>query len=60
MATESEDEAVSQCALRITDVVQEPLEYIIPISGFADTPLVSVEKAVESLIDILPNITTTR
>jgi len=24
MATESEDEAVSQCALRITDVVQEP------------------------------------
>ena len=56
MATGGADEAVTQRALRITDIAEEPLEYLIPISGFADTPLVSVEKAVESLTDILPHI----
>jgi len=55
MATGGADEAVSRVK-RITDIAEEPLEYLIPISGFADTPLVSLDKAVESLTDILPHI----
>ena len=56
MATGGADEAVAQRILRITDIDKEPLEYLMPISGFAKTLLVSLEKAVEPLVDVLPDV----
>lgn len=54
MATE--EEAIAQHVLRITDVTQESLEILAPIGGYATAPLVSLEEAVESLVSILPDV----
>jgi hypothetical protein len=51
-----EEEATIQCALRITDIAQEPLEFLAPIGGYGKMPLVSLEKAVEELVPILPDV----
>jgi hypothetical protein len=56
MATSEEGEVIPQLFLRITDVFEEPLKYIAPISGYAKMPLVSLEQAVEPLVPILPNV----
>jgi hypothetical protein len=51
-----EGEAIPQRILRFTDVAQEPLEFLLPISGFGEMPLVSLEEAVEKLVHLLPAI----
>ncbi len=49
-------EAIKQRVLRFTDVAQEPLEFLSPIGGYEDMPLVSLEKAVEKLVHLLPAV----
>ncbi|CAF1309004.1 unnamed protein product, partial [Rotaria sp. Silwood1] len=56
MATGGEEEAIEQRILRITDIVQEPLEFIAPIGGYEEMPLVSLEEAVKPLVPILPTV----
>ncbi|CAF3052229.1 unnamed protein product [Rotaria sp. Silwood2] len=55
MATNGE-EAMAQRILRLTDIAQEPLEFLSPISGYEEMPLVSLEEAVEKLVHILPTV----
>lgn len=45
-----------QFYLRITDIDKEPLDFLSPICGYEKMPLVSLEKAVEKLVDLLPTI----
>ncbi|CAF5149210.1 unnamed protein product, partial [Rotaria sp. Silwood1] len=48
--------ATAQRILRITDIAQEPLQFLAPISGYGKAPLVSLEQAVEPLVPILPEV----
>ncbi|CAF1409759.1 unnamed protein product [Rotaria sordida] len=56
MATGDEEETTALRILRITDIVHELLEFIAPISGYEEMPLVPLEIAVEPLVSILPAI----
>ncbi|CAF1391883.1 unnamed protein product, partial [Rotaria sordida] len=56
MATSGGEEAIAQRILRITDIAQEPLEFITPIGGYEEMPLVPLETAVEPLVSILPAV----
>jgi hypothetical protein len=57
MATEGlGEEVIAQRVLRFTDVAQEPLEFLTPIVGFEEMPLVSLEEAVQRLIHLLPTV----
>jgi hypothetical protein len=47
---------IFQRSLCHTDVVQEPDTPLAPISGYENMPLVSLKKAVEPLVNLLPNI----
>lgn len=59
MATGGEiNEAVEQRIVRISDIAQEPLEILLPIAGYENMPLVSLEVAVEKLVHLLPSIQT--
>jgi hypothetical protein len=51
-------EANTQYILRITDIAQEPLEVLLPIDGYEEMPLVSLEVAVEKLVHLLPRVQT--
>jgi hypothetical protein len=50
------EEASSHRILRITDITEEPHDFLLPISGYEYLPLVSLEVAVEKLVDLLPAI----
>ncbi|CAF1377463.1 unnamed protein product, partial [Rotaria sp. Silwood1] len=54
MATGGENEKMAQRVLRLTDIAEEPSEFLMPISGYEKMPLVSLEEAVEPLVPILP------
>ncbi|CAF3367823.1 unnamed protein product [Rotaria socialis] len=41
---------------RVSDVNQEPLKMLLPIRGYDSVPLVTLEKAVEPLVSLLPDI----
>ncbi|CAF5159656.1 unnamed protein product, partial [Rotaria sp. Silwood1] len=56
MATGCGEETIAQRILRISDIAQEPLEFIAPIGGYEEMPLVSLEIAVEPLVPILPAV----
>ncbi|CAF3029542.1 unnamed protein product [Rotaria sp. Silwood2] len=43
-------------AQRVTDITDEPLEFIAPITGYEKEPLVSLEQATKPLVKILPTI----
>jgi hypothetical protein len=58
MATEEKGEVNKQRIIRIADVAQESLEMLLPIGGYEEMPLVSIEEAVEKLIHILPRVQT--
>jgi hypothetical protein len=58
MATGGEGGINEQHLLRITDIAQEPLEVLLPIDGFEEMPLVSLEDAVEKLVHLLPRVQT--
>ena len=49
-------ETDQQYMLRVTDIVKEPLKTLLPIEGYENMPLVSLEEAVENLGQILPRI----
>ncbi|CAF1320192.1 unnamed protein product [Adineta steineri] len=51
-----ESEAIAQRIIRITDIAEEPLEFLAPISGYGKMPLVSLEDAVKPLVSILPEV----
>jgi hypothetical protein len=57
MATEKID-INRQRMLRMVDIVQEPLETLLPIEGYEKTPLVPLEEAVETLVHLLPRVQT--
>ncbi|CAF4569737.1 unnamed protein product [Rotaria sp. Silwood2] len=52
MATGGGEETIAQRILCITDIAQEPLEFIAPIGGFEEMPLVPLEIAVEPLVPL--------
>jgi hypothetical protein len=52
------DDAIAQRILRVTDIAQEPLKILLPIAGYENMPLVSLEEAVEKLVHLLPAIQT--
>ncbi|CAF3376386.1 unnamed protein product [Rotaria sp. Silwood2] len=56
MATVGGEEAIAQRILRVTDVVEEPLEFLAPISGYGKESLVTLEEAVKPLVPILAEI----
>ncbi|CAF0747060.1 unnamed protein product [Adineta steineri] len=56
MATGGEDEYVAQRVLRLTDIPKEPKDFLMPISGYENMPIVSLEEAVEPLVSILPRV----
>lgn len=56
MATHKQDEGATQRSLRVTDVANEPLEFLAPISGYAKLPIVPLEEAIQELVSILPEI----
>ncbi|CAF1340380.1 unnamed protein product [Rotaria sordida] len=56
MATGGGQEATAQRILRITDIAHEPLRLIAPIGGYEEMPLVTLEKAVEPLVSVLPAV----
>lgn len=55
MAISGREEA-EQSLLRSSDIAEEPHEMLMPIDGYDEMPLVSLEKAVKPLILLLPNI----
>ena len=52
--SEGRDEA--QRTLRMSDIAKEPLEILMPIGGYEDTPIVPLEIAVEPLVPFLPSV----
>ncbi|CAF1434136.1 unnamed protein product [Adineta steineri] len=56
MATGSEDEYFAQRLLRLTDIPKEPMDFLMPISGYEEMPIVSLEEALEPLVHILPRV----
>jgi hypothetical protein len=51
-------EDMTQRILRLSDIAQEPLEMLMPISGYENMPLVSLEIVVEPLVSFLPAVQT--
>lgn len=56
MAAAKHSEIAASSILRIADVIREPLKMLTPICGYEKMPLVSLEKAVEELVPILPTV----
>ncbi|CAF1385397.1 unnamed protein product [Adineta steineri] len=56
MATGGDDEYFAQRVLRLTDIPKEPMDFLMPISGYEEMPIVSLEEAVETLVPILPAV----
>ena len=54
MATGGDDGV--QRYVRISDIPKEPQKMLMPIRGYNEMPLVSLEQAVEPLVSILPEI----
>ena len=42
--------------LRLSDIAKEPAQMLPPIHGYENTPLVTLEKAIEPLITVVPEI----
>ena len=54
--TSGGQEGNTQRILRITDIADEPLEVLSRIEGYEKMPVVSLEEAVETLVDLLPQV----
>jgi hypothetical protein len=46
----------AQRILRLSDIAKEPLEMLLPITGYEAMPIVSLEMAVEPLVSFLPAV----
>ena len=47
---------MEQRIVRLSDVVNEPLEMLLPISGFQNMPIVPLETAVQPLVYLVPGV----
>ncbi|CAF1540792.1 unnamed protein product [Adineta steineri] len=56
MAAYTDEEKITQCILRLSDIAKEPHELLMPISGYEKMPIVSLEQAVEPLVCFLPTV----
>ncbi|CAF4037130.1 unnamed protein product, partial [Rotaria sordida] len=56
MAVGGGDEKIVQRVLRLTDIAQEPSDFLMPISGYEKMPIVTLEEAVEPLVPLLPAV----
>ncbi|CAF1479516.1 unnamed protein product [Rotaria sordida] len=56
MAVGGGDEKIAQRVLRLTDIAEEPTDFLMPISGYEKMPIVSLEEAVEPLVPLLPSV----
>jgi hypothetical protein len=56
MASKYVDDNEAQHKVRFSDIDEKPFRKLMPIEGYADMPLVSLEKAVEPLIPIVHDI----
>src|SRR3984957_15887930 len=56
MAAGGGREKIAQRILRLTDIAQEPIEMLLPISGYEKKPLVPLEEAVKPLVPLLPAV----
>lgn len=56
MAKSDEMDNIALRVQRLTDIAQEPCDILMPISGYEDMPLVSLEQAIEPLVSLLPAI----
>lgn len=54
MATSGNSDA--QRYIRVSDIANEPHKMLMPIRGYENEPLVSLEKAVEPLASLLPDV----
>jgi hypothetical protein len=54
MASNDTDQAAHN--LRLCDITSESGKFLPPIQGFENQPLVSLEKAVEPLVDVVPQV----
>ena len=52
MASDIDD--ISECVFRLIDIANEPLETLLPLSGFETEPVVSLDIAVRPLQSFLP------
>jgi hypothetical protein len=50
------EESNAQQYVRLSDIAEEPQQMLMPISGYEEMPLVTLEKAVEPLVLMLPGI----
>ena len=51
-----EEEVIIERIQCINDILEEPDDFLVPISGYEHMPLVELETAVEKLVDFLPSI----
>ena len=56
MATAGMTADMAQRIVRLSDVIDEPLEIRLPINGFQDMPVVSLEIAVQPLFHLVPAV----
>ena len=56
MAAGGGREKIAQRVLRLTDIAEEPIEMLLPISGYEKKPLVPLEEAVKPLVPLLPAV----
>ena len=45
-----------QRILRLSDIAKEPLEFLLPITGYEEMPIVPLEIAIEPLVASLPSV----
>ncbi|CAF3533810.1 unnamed protein product, partial [Rotaria sp. Silwood2] len=56
MVNSESEEQLKFCMLRLADIDKQPHKILMPISGYEDLPLVSLEHAVTPLISLIPDI----
>jgi hypothetical protein len=56
MTTDDREDALLQRIRRITDVAQEPLEFLAAITGYEGMPIVPIDEAVKPLVSVVQSI----
>ena len=56
MTSEHVDDVASSCITRFSDIAGEPQEMLMPIEGYENKPLVTLEEAVVPLIPIIHDV----
>jgi hypothetical protein len=56
MASATSENEMSQSLARFSDIAEEPCKMLMPIVGYEEMPIVSLEEAVEPLLYLLPAV----